>query len=158
MDTQQFFYMIQGDMCLRVIEGGRRKDIRIQEGHALLLPPRVPHSPQRGAGTFGLVVERARLPDELDGLRFYSTSDSTSDPIYEHWFHCSDLGSQLAPVITQFFNSHEFRSDKRQQSKRMPCHSCKLIFRNYLHCNQTQNRSKRHTSMTQRLTFIRRST
>ena len=31
---------------------------------------RIPHSPNRGADTVGLVVERDRLQDETDGLRF----------------------------------------------------------------------------------------
>ena len=35
-----------------------------------LLPSRVPHSPQREANTFGLVVERVRAQHELDGLRW----------------------------------------------------------------------------------------
>ena len=33
------------------------------------LPPRIPHSPQRKANTIGLVIERARIPAEMDGLR-----------------------------------------------------------------------------------------
>lgn len=35
-----------------------------------LLPARIPHSPQRQANTVGLVVERRRLENELDCLRF----------------------------------------------------------------------------------------
>lgn len=35
-----------------------------------LLPARIPHSPQRQAGTVGLVVERRRLLTETDCLRF----------------------------------------------------------------------------------------
>lgn len=34
-----------------------------------LLPARIPHSPQRYANTVGLVIERARLNTEMDGLR-----------------------------------------------------------------------------------------
>lgn len=34
-----------------------------------LLPARIPHSPQRYANTVGLVIERARLKTEMDGLR-----------------------------------------------------------------------------------------
>jgi len=37
-----------------------------------LLPARIPHSPQRQANTVGLVVERRRLPSEIDGLRYHS--------------------------------------------------------------------------------------
>ena len=38
------------------MQGGRRVDIPIREGEILLLPPHVPHSPQRYADTIGLVV------------------------------------------------------------------------------------------------------
>ena len=46
-------------------QDGERVDIRIGEGEILLLPPKVPHSPQRFENTVGLVIERKRLPEEL---------------------------------------------------------------------------------------------
>ena len=52
---------------LAALLDGERVDIPIRQGEILLLPPRVPHSPQRFADTVGLVVERKRLPEELDG-------------------------------------------------------------------------------------------
>ena len=35
-----------------------------------LLPPRIPHSPQRQAETVGMVIERKRIESEMDGLRY----------------------------------------------------------------------------------------
>jgi len=35
-----------------------------------VLPSRVQHSPQRKEDTVGLVIERERLPEETDGLRY----------------------------------------------------------------------------------------
>ncbi|MCG8690078.1 MAG: 3-hydroxyanthranilate 3,4-dioxygenase, partial [Minwuiales bacterium] len=61
---EELFFQVEGDMVLRVIEGGRPVDVPIREGELLLLPPHVRHSPQRPAGTVGLVVERVRLPGE----------------------------------------------------------------------------------------------
>jgi 3-hydroxyanthranilate 3,4-dioxygenase len=43
----EFFFQLKGTMILRIIEDGRPKDIAIQEGEIFLLPPHVPHSPQR---------------------------------------------------------------------------------------------------------------
>src|SRR3989338_488997 len=68
---EELFYQIEGDIVLKVIEDGKRRDIPIREGDMLLLPPFVPHSPQRPAGTVGMVVERERLPEEEDRFRWY---------------------------------------------------------------------------------------
>ncbi len=57
---EEFFYQLEGDMLLKTIQDGRRVDIPIREGEVFLLPPRMPHSPQRFADTVGLVVERPR--------------------------------------------------------------------------------------------------
>ncbi len=99
-------------MVLEVMERGRPRGVRIPEGHVLVLPPRVPHSPQRFAGTVGLVLERERLPGEMDGLRWYVESSAEERAagagrfadrvLFEDWFHCTDLGSQLKPVIEAF--------------------------------------------------------
>lgn len=43
------------------------------------------------------MIERERLPEEIDGLRYYM--DRTVSPLWEEWFHCTDLGIQLGPVI-----------------------------------------------------------
>ena len=40
----ELFYMLEGDMLLKVVLDGERRDIPIAEGEMLLLPPRVPHS------------------------------------------------------------------------------------------------------------------
>ena len=44
---EEFFYQLRGDIVLKVIEGGRSRDIPIREGEILLLPGHVRHSPQR---------------------------------------------------------------------------------------------------------------
>ena len=72
------------------------------------MPARVAHSPQRFKDTIGLVIERQRLPHELDCLRWYtSLKDESSEILFERWFHCFDL-TQLKPVIQEFVTSSEF--------------------------------------------------
>jgi len=73
---QEFFYQLEGDMLLTTMQDGRKVDVPIREGEVLLIPSRLPHSPQRRANTVGLVIElpasprRARrLPVVLRGLR-----------------------------------------------------------------------------------------
>lgn len=41
-----------------------------------LLPAKIQHSPQRFADTVGMVVERERTPNEMDGLRYFLNFDS----------------------------------------------------------------------------------
>lgn len=107
-EGEELFYMRKGDMSLPILEGGKITTIRIKEGDVFLLPACVPHSPQRDADTVGLVVERERLTDETDGLRYFV--GDTTDILFERWFHCDDLGIQLKPIIEEFFASEECKS------------------------------------------------
>uniref|UniRef100_A0A8C3MQ09 3-hydroxyanthranilate 3,4-dioxygenase n=1 Tax=Geospiza parvula TaxID=87175 RepID=A0A8C3MQ09_GEOPR len=109
-EGEELFYQIQGDMCLKIIENGKHKDVVIREGEMFLLPARIPHSPQRYKSTVGLVIERERLKTEMDGLRYY-VGEST-DVLFEKWFHCEDLGTQLRPIIQEFFNSRQYKTGK----------------------------------------------
>ena len=43
----EWFYQLEGEMVLRIQEDGAPRDITIRAGENFLLPPRVPHSPQR---------------------------------------------------------------------------------------------------------------
>ncbi|XP_070578868.1 3-hydroxyanthranilate 3,4-dioxygenase-like [Ptychodera flava] len=109
-EGEELFFMVKGDMCLKIVEQGKNVDVPIKEGEIFLLPARIPHSPQRQKDTIGLVLERERSEDELDGLRYYV--DGTLDSLYEKWFHCVDLGTQLAPIIKGFFASEQYKTGK----------------------------------------------
>ncbi|XP_008252691.4 3-hydroxyanthranilate 3,4-dioxygenase isoform X2 [Oryctolagus cuniculus] len=109
-EGEEVFYQLEGDMVLRVLERGQHRDVVIRQGEIFLLPARVPHSPQRFANTVGLVIERRRLETELDGLRYYV--EDSLDVLYEKWFYCKDLGTQLAPIIQEFFRSEQYRTGK----------------------------------------------
>ncbi|XP_072166148.1 3-hydroxyanthranilate 3,4-dioxygenase-like [Diadema setosum] len=109
-EGEELFYMKTGDMCLKVVEQNKHKDIHIKEGEIFLLPSCIPHSPQRQAETVGLVLERERMKDEKDGLRYYQ--ENSLDRLYEEWFYCEDLGTQLAPVIKRFFASEQCKTGK----------------------------------------------
>ncbi|KAL0964355.1 hypothetical protein UPYG_G00322710 [Umbra pygmaea] len=149
-EGEELFYQVKGDMCLKVVENGKHKDVHIREGEVrestlksylsfflslslsplfdvhithipscsllfwspqmFLLPARIPHSPQRQANTVGLVVERRRLTTETDCLRYYV--EGTTDPLFEKWFYCEDLGTQLVPVIQEFFASEQHRTGR----------------------------------------------
>ncbi|XP_067092317.1 3-hydroxyanthranilate 3,4-dioxygenase isoform X2 [Osmerus mordax] len=109
-EGEELFFQVKGDMCLKVVENGKHKDIHIREGEMFLLPARIPHSPQRQANTVGLVVERRRLQTETDCLRYYV--ENSSDILFERWFYCENLGTQLVPVIKEFMSSEQHRTGK----------------------------------------------
>jgi len=104
----EFFYQIEGEMLLRTMQDGERVDIPIRAGEVLLLPPRVPHSPQRYANSIGLVVERKRLPEELDGFMWFC--EACNHKLYEEYLHLEDIVAQLPPIFDRFYASVENRS------------------------------------------------
>ncbi len=105
---EEFFYQLEGDMLLRTIQDGRRVDIPIREGEVFLLPPRIPHSPQRFADTVGLVVERPRAGHESDGFLWYC--DNCDHKLHEEYFHLQDIETQLTPVFERFYADEKLRS------------------------------------------------
>jgi 3-hydroxyanthranilate 3,4-dioxygenase len=75
-----------------------------------LLPPRVWHSPRRYADTLGIVWERERGIKESDGFRWFACDSNEEEKLdmtvlHEQYFHCTDLGTQLKPILEAFFNS-----------------------------------------------------
>ncbi|MBL92768.1 MAG: 3-hydroxyanthranilate 3,4-dioxygenase [Myxococcales bacterium] len=110
--AEEFFYQIEGDMVLKVVENGEFRDIRIREGDIFLLPAHVPHSPQRFSNTVGLVIERKRRDHEKDGLRWYC--HECGQTLYEETFQLEDITKDLIPVIERY------RSDDDNQK----CDQC----------------------------------
>jgi 3-hydroxyanthranilate 3,4-dioxygenase len=110
-EGEEFFYQIEGDMVLKIMEDGKPKDIRIREGDIFLLPPRIPHSPQRFADTVGLVIERKRRPSEKDGLLWYC--DNCSNLLYEEYFRLENIEKDFPPVFERFYSSEENRTCKK---------------------------------------------
>lgn len=107
----EFFYQLEGEMELRTIQDGERVDIPIRAGEVLMLPPRVPHSPQRGEDSVGLVVERKRLESELDGFMWFC--DNCNHKLYEEYLYVDDIVGQLPPVFERFYASEAHRTCER---------------------------------------------
>jgi len=106
----ELFYQIEGEMLLKVVEDGRHIDIPIRAGEIFLLPPRVPHSPRRFADTVGLVVERQRRPEELDGFLWYC--DNCGHKLYEEYLHVADIVTDLPPIFERFGRDEAARTCK----------------------------------------------
>ena len=104
----EFFYQLEGEMVLKVQEDGQPRDIPIRAGEMFYLPPRVPHSPQRAAGSVGLVIERKRLAHEKDGLLWYC--ERCNHKLYEEFFTLDDIETDFPAVFERFYRSKEART------------------------------------------------
>lgn len=104
---EEIFFQLKGDMCLKTMECGEPKDVVIREGELFVLPGKIAHSPQRFENTLGVVVERARADSELDGLRYF-VDETNQRVLWQRFFHVTDLGSQLVPLIKTYFASEAF--------------------------------------------------
>lgn len=119
-EGEELFYQIKGKCELKIVEQGVHKTVKIEEGQMFILPGGIPHSPQRFAGTLGMVIERERGESEFDGLRWYQQPDLENSLkgeskqseaekalviLYEEYFHCYNLGTQLAPIIQTYLQS-----------------------------------------------------
>lgn len=107
----EFFYQVEGDIVVKIIEDGKPKDIHIKEGDMFYLPPRVPHSPQRPANTIGLVIERKRDDKELDGFQWYC--ENCGNLLYEKFFVLDNIVTQLPPLLQEFYDSEALRTCRK---------------------------------------------
>lgn len=105
---EELFYQVEGDIVLRVIEDGRPHDIAIPEGEMLLLPPHVRHSPQRPAGSVGLVVERLRLPGEIDAFEWYC--ERCHGLVHRGEIELKDIEVDLPPVFERYYGDTGLRT------------------------------------------------
>jgi 3-hydroxyanthranilate 3,4-dioxygenase len=108
---QEFFYQLEGDMVLKTMQDGRQVEVPIRAGEVLLIPPGLPHSPQRPANTVGLVIERARRAGELDGFQWYC--ERCGHRLYEEFFPLTDIEKQFPPVFERFFANLQKRTCAR---------------------------------------------
>lgn len=104
----EWFFQLEGEMVLKVQDAGVQRDIPIRAGEIFLLPPKVPHCPQRAAGSIGLVIERERLPHEQDGLQWYCPH--CNHKLYEAMFPLGNIETDFPPVFDHFYRSLALRT------------------------------------------------
>lgn len=107
-DGEEFFYQLEGEMTLKVVDEGEFKDISIRAGQVFLLPAGVPHSPQRAAHSVGLVVERKRMPGERDGLRWYC--ESCHEVVFEDRFEVVNFLAQMKATMQRWAGDEDLRT------------------------------------------------
>ncbi len=102
-ETPEFFYQVEGDMVLKIIDNGEQKDVHIKEGDIYLLPGKVPHSPQRGANTVGLVIEMPRAKGVLDALEWYCENCNTA--LYREEFALDNIVTDMPIIFDKYYSN-----------------------------------------------------
>jgi 3-hydroxyanthranilate 3,4-dioxygenase len=105
---EEFFYQIEGDMTLKIVDDGKPRDLEIRQGHIFLLPSFVPHSPQRKANTVGLVIERRRRAGEQDAFEWYCAK--CGHKLYREDLHVTSIVKDLPPIFERYEAKREHRT------------------------------------------------
>ena len=100
--VEEFFYQVEGDMILKIMENDNRVDIPIKEGEIFLLPKYIPHSPQRFKDTIGLVIEFRREEGVLDSFQWYC--DQCDHLLHEVDIDLENIVTQLPPLFDSYWN------------------------------------------------------
>lgn len=110
-ETEEFFYQLEGDITVKIIEDGKPVDINIKEGEIFLLPARTPHSPRRPENTVGLVMEVNRPSGMLDAFQWYC--ENCGNKLYEEKMQVTDIVQDLPGVMEKFYANEELRTCKK---------------------------------------------
>ena len=108
--VEEFFYQLKGDMVLKVADNGNFYDVPIRQGDVFLLPAHVRHSPQRPAGSIGLVVEAAR-PHERDAFEWYCFECGAL--VHRIEVKVQHLVKDLPPLYESFYHDEAARKCKQ---------------------------------------------
>ncbi len=108
--TEELYYQLEGDIRVKIQEDDKPVEISIKEGEMFLLPGSVPHSPNRPAGSVGLVIECKRHENENDGLLWFC--EKCNHKLNETYFHLNNIETDFIPRFREFYGSKEMRTCK----------------------------------------------
>lgn len=107
--VEEFFFQLEGDMVLKLYDGGEFYDVPIRQGEIFLLPPHVRHSPQRPMeGSVGLVIEPKRPEGAVDAIEWYCFNCGTL--VHRAELHLKSIVEDLPPVYQAFYASDAART------------------------------------------------
>ena len=113
--VEEFFYQLEGNMLLKIMDEGQPVNVPIKEGEIFLLPKNVPHSPQRYENTVGLVVEYQREEGALDAFQWYC--DECNEMLHEVTLALENIVTQLPPLFDAYWDNMDART----------CESCGFV-------------------------------
>jgi 3-hydroxyanthranilate 3,4-dioxygenase len=122
---EELFYQLEGEIELGLMvedpeKSGklREQKIPIKPGDLFLLPANIPHCPRRGPNTVGIVIERYRNPDELDGFQWYC--ENCGELLHEAKIPVSDIVGQLPVVMDGFYANPKVSTCKNCGTRMLP--------------------------------------
>ena len=109
---EEFFYQIHGDIELHLKpENQRRQAVTIREGEIFLCPGGLAHSPRRGEGTWGLVIERKRSSQENEEFVWFC--ERCDEKVLARTVVQGDVASQVTEVYETFNADPAIRTCKK---------------------------------------------
>ncbi|GAB2594390.1 3-hydroxyanthranilate 3,4-dioxygenase [Kribbella endophytica] len=105
---EEFFYQISGQLRVNVMTEDGPATVEVNAGEMWVLPRNMPHSPQRGPESIGLVIERVREPGVLEKFRWYCANCNAI--VHEVELQVTDIVEDLPPVFKAFYESEDART------------------------------------------------
>ena len=109
-ETEELFYQLEGDICVRIQLNGKAVDMPLSTGDMFLLPAKIPHSPVRSEHSIGLVIERKREAEHQDGLIWFC--DGCNMKLHETYFKLTNIEKDFHPRFNEFYGSEDLRTCK----------------------------------------------
>ncbi|MER5318128.1 3-hydroxyanthranilate 3,4-dioxygenase [Streptosporangium roseum] len=106
---EELFYQVRGNMHINVMTPEGPDTVHVREGQMWLLPPNMPHSPQRPEeGSVGFLVERIRPEGVLEKFRWYC--QECSAVVHEVELQVRDIVADLPPIFQSFYDDEKART------------------------------------------------
>ena len=110
--TEEFFYQLTGTIVLRLMPtpGEAPLEVHINEGEIFLLPKHLRHSPQRPAGSLGVVIEVPRPEGSLDAFEWYCPN--CHQLVHRAEVKLNSIVRDLPPLFEKFYGNESLRKCK----------------------------------------------
>ena len=117
-EGEEIFYQLEGQLnCHCINSSGGREILVLNPGEMFLLPACVPHSPRRPQGSWTLVIERKRQPNEVD--RWVWFCENCNNKLYE-----ASPRTGVGPVDGANLSVDEGNTRLRSDAKLSTCNRC----------------------------------
>lgn len=110
-ETEELFYQLEGNIVVKTQQDGKLVEVPLGPGDMFLLPPGIPHSPNRGDNSIGLVIERVRAGKGFkDGLLWFC--EACNHKLHETYFELHNIETDFLPRFREYYGSEEMRTCK----------------------------------------------